>query len=469
MNLTELAKKLGARNMSLDEVSQGIEVLNQARRFGIPLKRTGVLLLALENINDSQFIQGAVKLKELEKETGMDFVEIVSRSEKLKVGNQILEKKNIELVREVESNQKKAEEARKKNEGIQRKKKEQEAEFVQASKEMRAELSQMKWEKQALSSSLESLKSELSKTEDELNREMAEQDLIRGNWSAFKEFQSYLDSTNMEASSVLSVARDLQNQPENRKEKLSQLLERYGSLEKAEAELEKQISRASHREAELNNEVEALERKEAELKESISNKQWELDATGKRWELFEAFLAMLRAAPSRTMKVTELQDLFGRFKEYWPEEAEFKLGFRVFETALSQLGAIPQLSNSMTFFLATTMGRYLHSFKCKNCGAQFITNSDPKPRGCNCPLCVSLSIQTDDTFLNKFLIPGSVPTLGEVKNMRARRAMETFMDIPCRICGEPLSNSWSREEIIRTFSAYGWAHKECLQREKQGR
>jgi hypothetical protein len=80
-----------------------------------------------------------------------------------------------------------------------------------------------------------------------------------------------------------------------------------------------------------------------------------------------------------------------------------------------------------------------------------------------CPAChTSLHVEADDSFLQAMLFPEGtkeVRTLeGLERQVERLKPLEVFLDIPCFICGRPLSNNWSREQAVDTFKKGRWAH-----------
>ncbi len=40
------------------------------------------------------------------------------------------------------------------------------------------------------------------------------------------------------------------------------------------------------------------------------------------------------------------------------------------------------------------------------------------------------------------------------------RPLKVFLGIPCKVCGKPMSNDWSREQVLKAFD--GWGHRSCF-------
>jgi predicted nucleic acid-binding Zn-ribbon protein len=55
-------------------------------------------------------------------------------------------------------------------------------------------------------------------------------------------------------------------------------------------------------------------------------------------------------------------------------------------------------------------------------------------------------------------------TLEIVKYINKLKPLEVFLDIPCNICGKPLTHNWTREEVVNAFK--DWGHKSCINKEK---
>jgi hypothetical protein len=42
------------------------------------------------------------------------------------------------------------------------------------------------------------------------------------------------------------------------------------------------------------------------------------------------------------------------------------------------------------------------------------------------------------------------------------RPLKVFLDLPCNYCGKPMSNNWTRDQVLRAFK--GWGHSSCINR-----
>ncbi len=43
--------------------------------------------------------------------------------------------------------------------------------------------------------------------------------------------------------------------------------------------------------------------------------------------------------------------------------------------------------------------------------------------------------------------------------LQVLRPLKVFLDIPCEVCGKPMSN-WTRDQVLKAF--YSWGHKSCF-------
>jgi len=54
--------------------------------------------------------------------------------------------------------------------------------------------------------------------------------------------------------------------------------------------------------------------------------------------------------------------------------------------------------------------------------------------------------------------------LSMIAENRKLRPLETFLDIPCCKCQNPMSNNWTREQVLQIFK--DWGHKNCIEGKK---
>jgi hypothetical protein len=159
---------------------------------------------------------------------------------------------------------------------------------------------------------------------------------------------------------------------------------------------------------------------------------------------------MVLSSPSVSTSVKNLADLFENLD---------KTGWTVAKTPEDLRG----------HFVRTVMGDYLKCFRCKSCGARFITNAEPYYSSTAnfyvCPCChYALWVEPDDTFL-KALVPGAqfndILTISDIKKENdTLKPLKPFLNIACEICGKPITE-WDEHNVKIAVEKYGWGHTEC--------
>lgn len=117
-------------------------------------------------------------------------------------------------------------------------------------------------------------------------------------------------------------------------------------------------------------------------------------------------------------------------------------------------------------FVREVLGSYLRSCRCRNCGMQFIGNQEPRGGYIKCPECyLSTYVEADDTFLKVMLPSQELKKARSVEGLEKEvgklKPLEVFLDIPCFICGKPMPNNWTREEVAETFKKARRPHPMC--------
>jgi DNA-directed RNA polymerase subunit RPC12/RpoP len=205
----------------------------------------------------------------------------------------------------------------------------------------------------------------------------------------------------------------------------------------------------------LSTKKEVLKTDNADLEGRITRESEQLKAlkeqreTKKRqYDLFEALLAMFSGE-------TPYQDAT-------PE----KLASAVQQLAKGWYAGYP-VGALRGVFVISVCGGFLHSLHCTRCGARFIVdrahNSYIKQKTYyDCPVCGSFATtKPNDDFLKAM---SSEEEFNRSKALQQKleslKPLEVFLDIPCCVCHKPMSNIWTREQVLKAFNGLG--HDPCL-------
>ena len=181
--------------------------------------------------------------------------------------------------------------------------------------------------------------------------------------------------------------------------KLNQAVEKFGSLQKANAQLHAEKVALEKENTQLqqdNKQMAATKGKLAsqitDMSSKVKSYQSQLQSLSNQikvyshqYELFCGFMAMVAESPSVTDSVDIIIATFQKFKEpgwYLPKNAD----------------------EMRSLFVRAIMGDYLKCFRCDACGTKFITNQKPKYKffgnGYYCPVCHHwYAVKEDDSFL----------------------------------------------------------------------
>jgi len=246
--------------------------------------------------------------------------------------------------------------------------------------------------------------------------------------------------------------------------KLNEAVEKFGSLQKANAQLKTDNLALEKRNTQLkqeNNKLSAIRNKLAgqieDMKAKVRNKQSQLQSLHNQimvhsyqYKLFCGFMAMAAESPSVTDSLDTLIALFQRLKEPgW---------------------YLPRSANEMrSLFIRIVMGDYLKCFRCDYCGARFITNKKPKDKifgnGYYCPACHNwYAIKDDDSFLEALVSEKQLEDTQYLDKVleehEALLPFKAFLDAPCDICHEPV-NDWDDRSVKLAIEGIGCGHTRC--------
>jgi vacuolar-type H+-ATPase subunit I/STV1 len=298
---------------------------------------------------------------------------------------------------------------------------------------------------------------EKTKTEEILKGER----LIRGEIEEFGRIRAELESKGLTMSIFIPIAKEFAGSKDFTREIAARLKE-TNSLTKAQKEIKAENDQLKASSTSLKSQVDGLSRKKDGLaadivkldkqlageRESLAGLKQQREAKKQQYDLFEALLAMFSGK-------TPYQDCT-------PE----KLASAVLKLAQGWYPGRP-IEELRGTFVAAVCGDYLHSIQCEKCGARFIVdraaNSYNKYQDeYYCPVCDFRSFtKANDDFLKALFSQEELNrSNGLQQELERLKPMEVFLDIPCSVCRKPMSNSWTREQVLKTFT--GWGHKLCL-------
>ena len=246
--------------------------------------------------------------------------------------------------------------------------------------------------------------------------------------------------------------------------KLNEAVEKFGSLQKANAQLEKgklaleketaQIKQENKKLAatrdKLTGQIEEINTKKEDYQGQLQSLYNQIKEHSYQYELFCSFMAMVVESPSVTHTLNYLVMLFQNIiDDGWH---------------LSKSSA-----DMRSLFIRTVMGDYLKSFRCDSCGAKFITNKKPQNKyfgnGYQCPVCHNwYAVKEDDSFLKALVSEKQLEdTLHLEEVMEKYEVLEpfkAFLEVPCEICHEPITE-WGDYGVKLAIQGIGCGHTAC--------
>ena len=68
-----------------------------------------------------------------------------------------------------------------------------------------------------------------------------------------------------------------------------------------------------------------------------------------------------------------------------------------------------------------------------------------------------MDVKADDSFLEAMVSEQQLADVHQARDLQKEvdrlKPAEVFLDIPCMICGKPMSNKWTREQVIKIFDS----------------
>lgn len=246
--------------------------------------------------------------------------------------------------------------------------------------------------------------------------------------------------------------------------KLNEAVEKFGSLQKANAQLETDKLALGKKNTQLNKdnkELTATSNKLAgqidDMKAKVKSYQSQLQSFYNQIKLHSyqhdllcGFIAMVAESPSVTDSIDTLIASFQKLKElgwYFPKDAY----------------------EIRSLFVRRVMGDYLKCFHCKVCEAKFIVNKEPHYKSISnyyqCPSChTSYGVEPDDSFLKAMVSEKQMENIilveDTLKENETLRPLKAFLNVPCEICGEPITE-WTEDSVKGAVEGWGWGHSKC--------
>jgi len=246
--------------------------------------------------------------------------------------------------------------------------------------------------------------------------------------------------------------------------KLNEALTKFGSLEKAIANmeqtkltLEKQTFQLKTDKNRLLLEKDKLAGQNKELDIKVQNSQNQLQSIEHKinefyyqFLLFSGFLAMVTGSPSVDKSIEYLIAIFQKLKEPgW-----------IF---------IKKADDLKSFFIKQVMGDYLKCYRCDYCGTRFLVNKKLEnlalDNSYHCPACgYSFRIKEDDSFLKAMVSKQQLEDteiLAKVKEeYDVLKPFKTFLETPCEICKKPVKE-WDNDNVKLAIQGVGVGHTAC--------
>jgi len=250
--------------------------------------------------------------------------------------------------------------------------------------------------------------------------------------------------------------------------KLNEAVEKFGSLQKANAQLEienlvlekknTQLKQENENPAatrdKLAGQVEDINTKMADYQSQLQSLSNQINVHSYQYELFCGFMAMVAESPSVT---DSLKNLVATFQNL------LDAGWYVSKS----------VEDMKSLFIRTVMGDYLKCYRCDSCGAKFITNKKVANKylgnGYYCPAChYPYAVKEDNSFLEALVSEQQLENTKNLENvMQEYEVLEpfkAFLNVPCEICHEPVKE-WDDYSVKLAIEGTGCGHTSCWKSE----
>lgn len=246
--------------------------------------------------------------------------------------------------------------------------------------------------------------------------------------------------------------------------KLKEAIDHYGSLQEAveSGELKKKnlgedikkrkekVKHLKQKKCKLNSQINGLNNKYFSEKNKLESIAANVSKWERQYKLFEGLIAMLVTSPSVD---TSLKSLIALLEELVDP------GWALTKTPDEMRG----------FFVSKIIGDHLKCFRCKGCGAKFITNREFKggiySKFYMCPSChTSYQVEPDDSFLKLMVSEQQFDDIiiaGELKKENdILIPLKPFLNVICEICGKPITE-WDEHNVKIAVEHHLWGHTNC--------
>ncbi len=246
--------------------------------------------------------------------------------------------------------------------------------------------------------------------------------------------------------------------------KLTEAVEKFGSLQKANAQLETDKLALEKKNAQLKQEnknlaatrdkltsqVEDINTKKEDYQGQLQSLYNQIKEHSYQYELFCGFMAMVVESPSVTHSINYLVMIFQNLID-----------------AGWHLSKSP--ADMRSLFIRTVIGDYLKCFRCDSCGAKFITNKKPQNKyfgnGYQCPVCHNwYAIKEDDSFLKALVSEKQLEDTMHLEEVMEKyevlEPFKAFLNVPCEICNEPIAE-WGDYSVKLAIEGIGCGHTAC--------
>ena len=246
--------------------------------------------------------------------------------------------------------------------------------------------------------------------------------------------------------------------------KLNQAVEEFGSLQKANAQLETDKLGLEKGNAQLKQEnkklaatrdklagqVEDMNAKVMSCQSQFQSLHNQLKVHSRQYELFCGFMAMVAESPSVTDSIAMLIETLQKLIDS---------GWHISKSA----------GDMRSLFVRTMMGDYLKCYRCDSCGARFIVNKEPHYKSYGneyyCPAChYSLGVKEDDSFLKALVSEKQLEDTQYLEKVLEEYGVfepfKAFLNVPCEICHEPITE-WGDYSVKLVIQGTGCGHTQC--------
>jgi hypothetical protein len=246
--------------------------------------------------------------------------------------------------------------------------------------------------------------------------------------------------------------------------KLNEAVEEFGSLQKANSQLEKDKLALEKGNAQLKQEnknlavtrdklvgqVEDINTKKEDYQSQLQSLADQIEVHSYQYELLCGFMAMVAGSPSVT---DSLKNLVASLQKL------IDSGWRISKNA----------DEMRSLFVHTVMGDYLKCHRCDNCGARFIVNKEPHYQFYGneyyCPAChYSLGVKEDDSFLKALVSEKQIENTRHLEKVLEEYGVlepfKAFLNVRCEICHEPITE-WGDYSVKLAIQGIGCGHTSC--------